>query len=45
MDVNLEIRDEEPVTTSLEIARVFEKRHNNVLRDIEEILKTPEIQE
>lgn len=30
-------RDGKPVTTSLRIAEVFEKRHDNVLRDIEDL--------
>ena len=29
---------EEPTTTSLNVAEVFDKRHDNVIRDIEKIL-------
>lgn len=33
-----------PAVTSLQVAEVFEKRHDNVLRDIEHILlQVPEI--
>ena len=35
----VEIRDGKPVTTSLQVAQYFGKRHKNVLRDIDNILK------
>lgn len=32
---------EQPTTTSLNVAKVFDKRHDHVIRDIEKILTTP----
>lgn len=35
----VEIRDGKPVTTSFQVAKYFGKRHDNVLRDIRNIIK------
>ncbi len=38
---NLTIKDGQPVTTSLKVAESFDKRHDHVLRDIDELECTP----
>jgi len=34
---------EQPTTTSLNVAKVFDKRHDHILRDIEKILTAPNL--
>ena len=38
MEELINIKDEEAVTTSLRVAEVFEKRHADVMRKIEQII-------
>lgn len=41
----VEVRDGKPVTTSLQVAKYFGKRHDNVLRDIDRILRFIPVQD
>lgn len=49
MDITLTIRDGKPTATSVQIAAHFEKRHDNILRDIRDLIEglntTPEGEE
>ena len=38
-DILVTVRSEQAVTTSLKVAEVFHKRHDHVVRDVEELLK------